>query len=1123
MCDKIEEDLLAASQEAMSSGSITPLLKKELWLKIQSRRLSEGKEELIVPPAPSLSYQISQAEKAKKLRRKEQNRRAAKKFRSKQKDRYGDLLKRIGLLEEDNEQLEEDRMSLIRQKNQMLLQMCEHLQHCQTRTDPLLPSLSPQGCQRPLSSQTCPPLSPPPSSLLEICQRPQNCQSPPRDSSHDASKASVINGDENNTEVFNAMDKLQQNASSDGEMSSRSALCEPSASATPHQEISKAPGFECGVMFLQIADGKVRVVRAQNPLKRLTVKVTDTPDNSTPDAKTPTAGEEPSSDETRSSAEKTASERSSSSDKFLPSGQHPSCSYTTLHQHTPKERSLMLYHLNTSGGLPFFVLRNSVPSGEQREDEREDQEHSTARTGESLSQCTVQGIRGHTVTSPNAPSSSSKAKSKRKVSKKDNDCESFPVRKRRKKSKATIRCPPSTSVRKPAQPSPAQPSPAQPSPSSAQPSPSSAQPSPAQPSPAQPSPSSAQPSPSSAQPSPSSAQPSPSSAQPSPSSAQPSPAQPSPVQPSPGQPSQSGTFAVHEDVGGRGDDQGHTTTCINNSNKDEKGCAQKHVKETSLKDQTNVRSNHFNRDPSISRKSKTTLNGNEVLENISEQENLHQNNCSSLQLAETSTETSTTNTDSNMLLTTTSDDYAVEGPDELALESCLQNTEPADEPPIPADSAHLPADCPPVAPSTLKESSSSNGVYDSEFQNFLTNCFDSLNKEKAEDSIETTQGLILLTSMELRMLSTISQGEEGKEVDDRQVDILRLDTPSLDSLWLMNVLREIDRRDNGHVSVTQNVDSHQNTGDDRGEQFNSLSSAAWLFSGLKSLLLDAENSVTGTSTVTKDPPPTRGCYVVPVLPSFAERVSEPSLLTHCPSSPGRLSTTTGMSAFTTAHEAGAAARYGVKGMATAKGTGGAKTARNGVSATVTTRRVVDGVTSARDGGSGATVARGGGSGATVARGGGSGATVARGGGSGATLARGGGSGATVARGGESGATVARGGGSGATVARGGGSGATVARGGGSRATLARGGKSVATLAKGGGSGATLAGVGGSEAPAARHGGPEAARPLQAATVSSCPQSLPIAESVTLSWTEYSRLVDSFLASLVAVSDGTSHV
>lgn len=58
MSEKFDADLLDASKEAMTTGCIMPLLKKELWLKIQSRRLKEGKEELVVPPTLPLSHQV---------------------------------------------------------------------------------------------------------------------------------------------------------------------------------------------------------------------------------------------------------------------------------------------------------------------------------------------------------------------------------------------------------------------------------------------------------------------------------------------------------------------------------------------------------------------------------------------------------------------------------------------------------------------------------------------------------------------------------------------------------------------------------------------------------------------------------------------------------------------------------------------------------------------------------------------------------------------------------------------------------------------------------------------------------------------------------------------------------
>lgn len=53
-----DKDVFSAEREALSSGRITPLLKVELWAKIQSRRLSEGKEELKVefkPPEATLT------------------------------------------------------------------------------------------------------------------------------------------------------------------------------------------------------------------------------------------------------------------------------------------------------------------------------------------------------------------------------------------------------------------------------------------------------------------------------------------------------------------------------------------------------------------------------------------------------------------------------------------------------------------------------------------------------------------------------------------------------------------------------------------------------------------------------------------------------------------------------------------------------------------------------------------------------------------------------------------------------------------------------------------------------------------------------------------------------------
>lgn len=58
MFSSFDADLLAASAQAQATGSLTPILKKELWLKIQTRRLLEGKEELVLPTATPTTYKV---------------------------------------------------------------------------------------------------------------------------------------------------------------------------------------------------------------------------------------------------------------------------------------------------------------------------------------------------------------------------------------------------------------------------------------------------------------------------------------------------------------------------------------------------------------------------------------------------------------------------------------------------------------------------------------------------------------------------------------------------------------------------------------------------------------------------------------------------------------------------------------------------------------------------------------------------------------------------------------------------------------------------------------------------------------------------------------------------------
>jgi len=55
----IDDKLKDASFLAMESGRLTPLIKEELWTKIQARRLSEGKDELTVDFKKPLKSRVS--------------------------------------------------------------------------------------------------------------------------------------------------------------------------------------------------------------------------------------------------------------------------------------------------------------------------------------------------------------------------------------------------------------------------------------------------------------------------------------------------------------------------------------------------------------------------------------------------------------------------------------------------------------------------------------------------------------------------------------------------------------------------------------------------------------------------------------------------------------------------------------------------------------------------------------------------------------------------------------------------------------------------------------------------------------------------------------------------------
>ncbi|KAL8583550.1 hypothetical protein ACOMHN_054866 [Nucella lapillus] len=222
-----------------------------------------------------------------------------------------------------------------------------------------------------------------------------------------------------------------------------------------------------------------------------------------------------------------------------------------------------------------------------------------------------------------------------------------------------------------------------------------------------------------------------------------------------------------------------------------------------------------------------------------------------------------------------SDNSALEDQSKAADSGCLNDR-------TAVDSQSTAAETRTQSPSSLGQTST-NALYDADFQNFLMNCFESLSKKTNDDSTVKSQGLILLTSTEMRLPSNTSQGKEGS-AEDGQGDTSGLDLPAVDSVWLMNMLRETSRRADGHgMNVAKDTSSHQTSEGDH-----SLPSSVWLFSGLKSLFLDAESSVVETSAQTKDRHSPQRNHVLPVLPGYAGEVLQTDFPTFPLSSAGQL-------------------------------------------------------------------------------------------------------------------------------------------------------------------------------------------------------------------------------------------
>ncbi|ESO90092.1 hypothetical protein LOTGIDRAFT_233902 [Lottia gigantea] len=128
-----ENDVLSAAQLSLQTGSVMPILKQELRYSILVRRNSEGKSEVDTQPILNTSNELSEYEIEKKKRRREQNRKAAWRFRQKNRSKSSQLETDIQALVKENDKLRKIQNDLIIERDNLLDKMKEHFQICNFR------------------------------------------------------------------------------------------------------------------------------------------------------------------------------------------------------------------------------------------------------------------------------------------------------------------------------------------------------------------------------------------------------------------------------------------------------------------------------------------------------------------------------------------------------------------------------------------------------------------------------------------------------------------------------------------------------------------------------------------------------------------------------------------------------------------------------------------------------------------------------------------------------------------------------------------------------------------------------------------------------------------------------
>ncbi|XP_061173875.1 uncharacterized protein LOC133182985 [Saccostrea echinata] len=138
--DVSDPRLRKAVDQAGREKNIMPLIKEELRLSILSRRNKEGKGDVIFEEKkPQVKRPLTEPEKERKLRRQEQNRRAARKCRKKKKDSEVNVMQAYHSEKDRHDSLTIMVEELRKEKQKLEEDLRNHLPHCTRHQSTFVP------------------------------------------------------------------------------------------------------------------------------------------------------------------------------------------------------------------------------------------------------------------------------------------------------------------------------------------------------------------------------------------------------------------------------------------------------------------------------------------------------------------------------------------------------------------------------------------------------------------------------------------------------------------------------------------------------------------------------------------------------------------------------------------------------------------------------------------------------------------------------------------------------------------------------------------------------------------------------------------------------------------------